>query len=115
MKVGKWAKELPAAITVCDSQGRILDLNEKAAAGFAADGGRKLIGRNVLDCHPEPAKTKLAGMLESGRSNVYTIRKNGKKKLIYQSPWFSKGRYSGFVEISIEIPEVLPHFDRDKK
>ena len=115
MKVGKWAKELPAAITICDNKGRILDLNARAAEAFAADGGRKLIGRNVLDCHPEPARTKLSGMLEAGRSNVYTIQKGGKKKLIFQSPWYAKGRYSGFVEISIEIPEALPHFNRDKK
>ncbi len=115
MRVGKWTKEFPAAITVCDSDGRIRELNERAAEVFAADGGRKLIGRNVLDCHPEPARTKLDGMLKDGRSNVYTIRKNGKKKLILQSPWYRKGRYSGFVEISIEIPEVMPHFDRDAK
>ncbi|MCJ7612210.1 MAG: PAS domain-containing protein [Candidatus Aminicenantes bacterium] len=113
MNSGSWIKEFPAAITVCDAQGRIMAMNAAAAEVFAEDGGLKLIGRNVLDCHPEPARSKLQEMLRAGRANVYTIRKNGKKKLIYQSPWYENGRYSGFVELSFEIPADMPHFDRD--
>lgn len=110
-----WTKEFPASITVCDPRGLILEMNGRAAEGFAADGGAALVGRNVLDCHPEPARTKLRDMLASGRSNVYTIRKNGRKKIVFQSPWFAAGRYLGFVELAFEVPEVMPHFDRDKK
>jgi transcriptional regulator with PAS, ATPase and Fis domain len=107
-----WAKELGAAITVCDRQGRILDMNDRAAKTFAKDGGLELVGKNVLDCHPEPARTKLKGMLESGKSNCYTIEKKGVRKLIYQAPWFEKAEYRGFVELSFEIPEKMPHFVR---
>jgi transcriptional regulator with PAS, ATPase and Fis domain len=113
MDANAWVKEFPGAVTVCDAAGRILAMNDKAAEVFAADGGAALIGTNVLDCHPEPSRTMLKGMLESGRANVYTIRKNGKKKLIYQAPWSENGRYAGFVELSLELPDVLPHFDRD--
>jgi transcriptional regulator with PAS, ATPase and Fis domain len=109
----EWVTEFPAAITVCDTTGRILEMNGMAAKAFSGDGGAALVGTNVLDCHPEAARLKLEGMLESGRPNVYTIKKNGKKKLIFQSPWFVKGRYEGFVEISLEIPWDMPHFDRD--
>jgi hypothetical protein len=28
-------------------------------------------------------------------------------------PWFEGGTFGGFVEISIPIPDDLPHFDRD--
>ena len=104
-----WARELPAAVTVCDHNGTILEMNDKARSTFAGD----LVGRNVLDCHPEPARTKLAGLLATGRSNVYTIEKNGKRKLIYQSPWYEGGQFAGLVEISLELPESLPHFRRD--
>ena len=107
-----WANELGAALTVCDREGRILDMNDRAAKTFAKDGGRELVGKNLLDCHPEPARTKLKGMLESGRSNCYTIEKQGVRKLIYQAPWFEKGEYRGFVELSFEIPEMMPHFVR---
>jgi transcriptional regulator with PAS, ATPase and Fis domain len=108
-----WIKEFPAAITVCDAEGIILEMNDKAAKTFAADGGRKLIGSNMLDCHPEPARTKTERLLSSRERNVYTIEKNGVKKMIYQSPWYKNGEYAGFVELSLEIPfGDLPHFVR---
>lgn len=112
MPIPNWAKEFPGAITVCDKDGIILDMNDRAAQVFAADGGRALIGRNALDCHPEPARTKLRNLLESGKPNVYTIEKKGVRKLIYQAPWYENGEYRGFVELSLEIPEAMPHFVR---
>ena len=107
-----WTAEFPAAITVCDPDGVILDMNNRAAIAFQADGGKALIGRNILDCHPEPARAKTGKLLSSPTANVYTIEKNGIKKLIFQSPWYSNGNYAGFVELSIEIPFDLPHFVR---
>jgi transcriptional regulator with PAS, ATPase and Fis domain len=104
----------PGAVTVCDTDGRIVEMNEQSREVFAADGGAALIGTSVLDCHPEPSRTKLAGMMKERRTNVYTIRKNGKKKLIYQAPWYKDGVYAGFVELALEIPWEMPHFDRDK-
>jgi PAS domain-containing protein len=110
-----WTKEFPAAITVCDAEGRIVSLNDRAAATFAADGGLGLIGRSVLDCHPEPARTKLKELLETGRVNVYTVRKSGRRKIVLQAPWSESGKPAGIVELSFEIPEVIPHFDRDAR
>jgi len=109
-----WVKEFPAAVTVSDAEGRIIEMNDRSLETFAGDGGAKLLGTNVLDCHPEPSRTQLAGMMKDRRTNVYTILKNGKKKLIYQAPWYEDGAYAGFVELSFEIPMDLPHFDRDK-
>jgi hypothetical protein len=113
MNNDQWVREFPAAITVCDTGGVILALNDKACATFEPDGGAALIGTNLLDCHPEPARSKVADMLESGSPNVYTIQKGGVKKLIYQSPWFIGGKYAGFVEFSLPLPELMPHFNRD--
>jgi transcriptional regulator with PAS, ATPase and Fis domain len=107
-----WIKEFPAAITVCDTRGTILEMNDRAAAVFATDGGYALIGKNVLDCHPEPARSQLAELLEKRTTNVYTIEKKGVKKLIYQAPWIKDGEYAGFIEISFEIPFEIPHFLR---
>jgi transcriptional regulator with PAS, ATPase and Fis domain len=107
-----WIKEFPAAITVCDKEGIILEMNDKAAKTFEADGGYKLIGSNMLDCHPDPARKKTERLLAAHVKNVYTIEKNGVKKLIYQSPWYKEGEYAGFVEISLEIPLEMPHFIR---
>ena len=107
----QWVQAFPAAITVCDGAGIILEMNDKARDTFARAGD--MVGRSVLDCHPEPARSKLAGLLATGKSNVYTIEKNGRKKLIYQSPWYKNGQSAGLVEISLELPESLPHFVRE--
>jgi PAS domain-containing protein len=108
-----WVREFPGAVTLCDRDGVILQMNDSAAAVFQEDGGRALVGTNVLDCHPEPSRSKLSTMLATGQANVYTIEKNGVKKLIYQAPWYLEGEYAGFVEISLEIPAEMPHFVRE--
>jgi hypothetical protein len=115
MKEAAWVKELPAAITVCDESGVILEMNDRSCSTFASEGGANLIGGNLLDCHPDLAREKVAALLQSGSANCYTIEKGGVRKLIYQSPWFENGRYRGIVELSIPIPEQMPHFVRDKQ
>jgi transcriptional regulator with PAS, ATPase and Fis domain len=108
-----WVKEIPAAITVCDPEGVILEMNDRAIKIFEKDGGAELVGQNVLDCHPEPAYSKLEILLASQKPNIYTIEKNGVKKLIYQGPWYQEGQYAGLVELSFEIPNEMPHHVRD--
>jgi transcriptional regulator with PAS, ATPase and Fis domain len=109
-----WVKEFPATITVCDLDGTLLEMNDKAARGFQKDGGYDLIGSNILDCHPDPARAKLERLMEGRQQNVYTIEKNGIKKLIYQTPWFKNGQVAGFIEFSFEIPFDIPHHLRDQ-
>lgn len=108
-----WDTEFPGAVTVCDCNGIILDMNERAEATFEADGGRRLIGSSLLDCHPEPSRTLVADLLANPRKNIYTIEKRGVKKLIYQSPWYRDGAVAGLVELSLEIPADMPHFVRE--
>ena len=107
-----WAEEMGAAITVCDSDGIILYMNEKSMVTFEKYGGKNLLGQSLLNCHPEPARSKLDDLLHDPKVNVYTIEKNGIKKMIYQAPWYSGGTYSGLVEISLPLPETIPHFIR---
>ncbi len=108
-----WVNEFPGAVTVCAQDGTILEMNDRAAEGFKNDGGRALVGKNLLDCHLEPSREKVRQLLASHQKNVYTIEKKGVKKLIYQSPWYENGEYRGLVELSLEIPAELPHFVRD--
>jgi transcriptional regulator with PAS, ATPase and Fis domain len=107
-----WVKEFPGGVTVFDADGIITGMNDKSAKIFEGDGGRGLIGKNVFDCHPEPARAELKRLVETRQRNVYTIEKNGLKKFIYQSPWYQNGVYAGFIELSLEIPFELPHFVR---
>jgi len=108
-----WTDEFPGAVTVCDRNGVILEMNDRSAKAFEADGGRALVGQNLLDCHPEPARSKTADLLANPRVNAYTIEKRGVRKLIYQAPWFRDGVAQGLVELSLEIPEAMPHFVRE--
>jgi transcriptional regulator with PAS, ATPase and Fis domain len=112
MSLNSWTKEFKGAITVCDKEGIILQMNDKAIVTFEKYGGEKLIGTNLMDCHPEPAKSTLKEMLLTEKANAYTIEKNGIKKLIYQTPWYENNKYMGFVELSLEIPSEIPHFVR---
>ncbi len=113
MPTPDWTRELPFAITVCDKDGKILEMNKRAIETFANYGGAELLGTNVLDCHPEPSRSQLADMLEDQTKNVYTIEKDGVKKLIYQTPWYENGEYMGFVELSMELPGEMEHMVRD--
>lgn len=113
MDVAEWATEFPCAVTVCDAAGVILEMNDRAAKSFEDQGGRALLGTNLLDCHPEPSRTKLRELLATARPNAYTIEKGGERKLVYQSPWYDSGQYRGLVEIVLPLPEQLPHFVRD--
>jgi len=110
---GGWAEEIPIAITVTDENGIIVEMNARSRETFAADGGGALVGRSVFDCHPEPARTRTRELYERHQPNHYTIQESGQRKIIHQIPWTRGGRFAGIVEISIPIPDELPHFDRD--
>lgn len=109
-----WVKEFPGAVTVCDKDGLIVDLNDAAARDFAGSGGYGLIGRQILDCHPGPCAVKFSRLFESRKPNIYTIQKDGRRKIIVQVPWRREGEFAGFVEMDLEIPWDMPHFNRDQ-
>ena len=108
-----WVDEIEMALTVTDAEGKILAMNQRAVRTFAEDGGAALVGTNALDCHPEPARSRLAQMFLTKSANHYTISKAGQRKAIHQLPWYRNGVLAGFVELAITIGDDLPHFDRD--
>ena len=106
----EWAQEMNCAVTVCDTEGNIIFMNEKSRNTFAKHGD--MIGKNLKDCHSERSREIIQKLLAEGGSNSYTIDKNGQKKMIYQTAWFDKGVVGGLVEISMVIPEDMPHYIR---
>jgi hypothetical protein len=108
----KWVEGLPVAVTVTSADGTIVGMNARSREGYAGEGGGALVGKSLFDCHPEPALGKTRALYAAGQPNHYTIRKNGQRKIIHQLPWFEGGVFAGFVEISVPIPDELPHFDR---
>ena len=113
MSINNWTDQVAIAITVTDADGIIVEMNPISITTFASDGGASLIGSDVLACHPEPSKTRLASMYQTHQPNHYTIKKNGQKKIIHQIPLWKEGGFQGYVEISVPIPDNLPHFNRD--
>ena len=107
-----WFDQLPCSVTVCDRNYKILYLNDRSAEVNASDGGKLLVGKNLLDCHPPEAQAKLRKVMKSGKPNVYTTEKKGVRKVICQSHWKKGGKVGGLVEISFEFPFDAPHFIR---
>jgi transcriptional regulator with PAS, ATPase and Fis domain len=114
MEQHNWIQSLPAAIIVCDDKGTIVEMNDRAAESHQKEGGRQLIGTNLLECHPEPARSKLAEILKSHTTNMYTVEKGGQKKFVCQAPYYLEGKYAGFVELVFPTPYEIPHFVREQ-
>jgi transcriptional regulator with PAS, ATPase and Fis domain len=106
------AKELPFAITVCDTEAIISYMNDRSISTFQKYGGADIIGTSLFDYHHGPSAMKLRELLDTKTKNAYTIEKNGIKKMIYQSPWFNNGQFAGLIELSLEIPMEMAHFVR---
>ncbi len=108
-----WIDQLEGNIIVCDAAANIIYMNEKARKQYAKDGGPALIGKSLFDCHNERSVAKIREIMTTHKKNVYTIEKNGLKKIIYQTPWMKSGEFKGIVELSLEIPVEMPHFVRE--
>ena len=104
--------EAPFAITVCDTKGVILYMNDRAFKSFESFGGTELIGTSLFEYHKPTSAEMIKHMLQTEEKNIYTIEKNGVKKLIYQCPWYEEGKFAGLIELSLEIPFEMPHFIR---
>lgn len=105
-----WAKEMNCAVTVCDIDGFIIYMNDKAKETFARHGD--LIGKNLMDCHNDKSKEIIRHLMETGGDNAYTIQKGSIRKMIYQTAWRLDGIVAGLVEISMIIPQEMPHYVR---
>jgi hypothetical protein len=78
-----WVEEFPGAITVCDAEGIILEMNARSAESNQEDGGKK---QSAAICCPaiEPARIKLEKMMETRQASDVYHRKEGVKS------WFTK-------------------------
>lgn len=110
----EWIAGFPGSVIVCDKDGVALYLNELAAEYYASAGGQALVGSNLLDCHPGASRARFQALLDNQKANVYTIEKQGVKKLVVHSPWYRDGEFAGIIEMMLEVPTwPMPHFNRD--
>ena len=108
-----WFNGIPIAITVSDCEGNILEMNDASAKVFEKYGGRELIGDKLENYHKQHSIDIMQRLLtESDSTNVYTIEKNGQKKMIFQTTWKQDGKIAGLIEFSLVIPMEMPHYIR---
>jgi len=107
-----WFEQLPCSVTVCDKNYTILYMNDRAAEAHSEDGGKALVGKNLLDCHSPESRKKLKKEMASGRPNVYTIEKKGTKRIVFHCQWKKRERVGGLVELSFELPSDMPNLVR---
>lgn len=113
--IDRWFKETGVGITVCDAEGIILWLNDLAVKIFGSSGGKDLIGRNMIDCHPEDTKHKIRELFKNREPYCYTVSMKGRKYILFQSPWHDEGRFMGFVEFIHQLPQQVPHLDEIRR
>jgi hypothetical protein len=101
-------EHLDSNVIVADKNLTVIYMNHKALAQY----GPEVIVTNLMDCHNEQSKAKIREIMETREKNVYTIEKNGIKKMIYQTPWIEGEELMGIVEISLVIPFEMEHFVR---
>lgn len=107
-----WIEEFPGMISVCDTEGKILVLNKKIAAYFAATGGKRLIGSNLFDCHNPVSGAQVRDLLENRKGDVYIAEEDGSQELVIHSPWYQDGDFAGLVEIAIPLEAPIRHVKR---
>ncbi len=103
-----WLEDYPAAVTVCDDKGIIIAMNRRSMQQFRKQGGEKLIGSSLFDCHPESANTIIRKQLETQQPNIYITESTSGRRLIQQVPWYKDGVFAGLVETTSPVPCNIP-------
>ncbi|MBR0276803.1 MAG: PAS domain-containing protein [Prevotella sp.] len=106
-----WAEDIDGAVTVCDTEGKVVFMNKRSRETFNKN-GQSMVGQNLMPCHNPHSQAIIRDMLENNHSHCYTISKHGQRKLIFQTPWRQDGEVCGLVEFSFVLPDEMPHYDR---
>mgnify|MGYP002529135298 CR=1 FL=1 len=77
-----------SSIVICNLEHEIIYMNPAAAENYAGRGGKKLIGKNLLDCHNNESKEKIIKVVEwfaksAGNNIIYTYHSDTQNKDVY--------------------------------
>lgn len=77
-----------AAVVICDLEHTVIYMNPAAAERYRKWGGKKLIGKNLLDCHNERSREmiiKVLDLFKKSKANnmVYTSYNEKENKDVY--------------------------------
>ena len=108
-----WTREFPGAVTVCDRHGVITQMNEKSAKAFEADGGRALLGTNLLAATRSRPAARWPTCSRIRASTPTRLRSAACGSSSTRHPGIATASIQGLVELSLEIPVSMPHFVRE--
>ena len=96
-------QETDMIISVCDADGTIVYMNDKAKNYFQEPGTPELTGSNILDCHPEPSKSQLKKMMTTHETQSLIKGEGEKRRIIHQTPIYKNKKFNGYIEIIIPL------------
>jgi DUF438 domain-containing protein len=110
-----WADGFGGVITVTDTEGTIVYMNEAGLKLFSRfSGGESLIGKSLFDCHKPESVNKIKELMKNRTTRSYTTVRGGVKKFFHQAPWYNENKeFAGYLELIWEVGDI-PHFDRDR-
>lgn len=106
-KIFDFFKGINVSITISDTEGNVVYMNDKAKSVFG-----DMVGKNMMGCHKASSQDTIKRLINEKDTNVYTIQKGDVKKMIYQTPWYEDGEIKGLIEYSIILPDDIPHYVR---
>lgn len=109
-----WVNSFPAEIIVCDPDGNIVEMNQKAILLYQEEGGEAMVGRNIFDHHEEPSRSQVKSVVNQRKTTIYTAEQGGNKKLVCIAPWFQQDEYAGFTLLVLDLPAHLKNIIKDK-
>ncbi len=96
---------LQAGVTIADAKGRIVYLNDLAAAHYADRGGRALVGTHLDDCHNAQSQAKIREIYARHRggdtmpTRYYEEKEDGRAQSIVLIPLVDGGTFVGLAEL----------------
>ena len=112
MKAPDWLEGFAGAVVVSDRKGRIIYMNQAARLNFRKEGGERLLGSSLFDCHNASSCAMIRSMLSSGISHAYTVQNKTGSRLVAQYPWYEGDEIGGVIEITFPCSVPLSHRDR---
>lgn len=110
--IPQWAEDLNCAITVCDENCSIIFMNKRSRETFCKHGS--LIGKNLIDCHSPRSVEIIRRLLSDGTPIPTPSKRTDSSRWFIRQPGCKEdGTIGGLVEISMVIPEHLPHYKRN--
>lgn len=91
------------AVVICNLEHEIIYMNPAAIENYSKQGGDKLIGQNIMNCHNAESREKMRQVVvwfsaSSDHNLVYTFYNEKQNKDVYMVALRSEGKLIGYYE-----------------